>query len=149
MNRLDFMNTSCIRKGVVKGSVPSIAAFVIDSIRLGPVKLLLTRWDFERMRAGHVDVKPVRAQFVARSREMARVCRLVLTHPRSQFGKVFLRQFLDRAFNFFHSAHIPKITERAQSCKGSLLQTSLIHDGYFEPAAGWRGSGSRAGQASF
>ena len=44
---------------------------------------------------------------------MVRSRRLVLTHPRGQLGKIFLRQFLDRAFNFLDSAHTLKVTERA------------------------------------
>ena len=42
---------------------------------------------------------------------MVRNRRLMLPHPRRQFGKVFLRQFLDRAFNFFDSAHASKVAE--------------------------------------
>jgi hypothetical protein len=69
------------------------------------------------MWAGHVNVKPVRARFGGSFREMSRNFRLMLTHPGSQLGKVFLRQFFDRTFDLFHRAHIPKLNERGQCCK--------------------------------
>lgn len=62
------------------------------------------------MRAGHVNIKPVRAQFVSKPFGMAPNYRLLI-HPRGQLCKVFLRQFRDRTLNFFDSAHAPKVTE--------------------------------------
>jgi len=82
------------------------------------------------MRAIHVNTEPVRTRFGGRFCEMTRRFRLMLVHKGSQFGKVLLRQFFDRARNFFYSAHTPIITEQAQRGKRTLA--SALGEGYFE-----------------
>jgi hypothetical protein len=83
----------------------------------GFVKLLFTRGNLECVRAGHVNIKPVRARFFAIACRVIHRLGPVLTQPDGQPGEVFRRQFFNRLFNVFHSIHMAKVTEKVKNNK--------------------------------